>query len=299
MNEDIISITSLKEIALFEALSLSPVEALSHSAPETLSLSARLDKDWLSLLFVLKGSGTCLRGGEVLRLEERTVYTGVSGCFRQFKLVDGTTGYLVTINPNQLGAILENVTVAYKGLFSSSRSCVRLDAETAEEMNWLITKIIKRTKEKHRFEIIQKYVSLILLYLKAEIKDELLLVSMNRNGVLIKDFFALLEDGFMTARTVDYYADKLCVSPKYLTSVIKSESGYPTSYHIHKRIVFEAKRIVQASGASLKEIAYELGYEDVAAFSKLFKRVSGETFSSYKCSLKFGVISFLISTSSK
>ena len=91
----------------------------------------------------------------------------------------------------------------------------------------------------------------------------------------------------MKAKTVDYYADKLCVSPKHLTNVIKLESGYPTSYHINQRIVFEAKRIVRTSGASLKQIAYELGYEDTAAFSKLFKRVTGENFSTYKCNLKF------------
>jgi len=55
----------------------------------------------------------------------------------------------------------------------------------------------------------------------------------------------------------------------------------------NQRIVLEAKRMAKA-GACLKQIAYELGYEDVSAFSKLFKRVAGETFSNYRCNLKFG-----------
>jgi CheY-like chemotaxis protein/AraC-like DNA-binding protein len=117
-------------------------------------------------------------------------------------------------------------------------------------------------------------------------KDKLVMVSMNRKGMLIRDFFALLENAFTTAKTVDYYAGKLCVSPKHLSNVIKMESGHPTSYHINQRIVVEAKRMTQASGASLKQIAFDLGYEDVAAFSKLFKRVTGENFSTYKSHLR-------------
>ena len=113
---------------------------------------------------------------------------------------------------------------------------------------------------------------------------------MNRGEILTKDFFALLENEFTTARTVDYYAGKLCVTPKHLSSVIKKESGHNASYHISQRIVLEAKRMTQTTGACLKEIAYELGYEDIPTFSKLFKRISGETFSDYKCKLKVSYI---------
>lgn len=271
--DEIVTIESLEEIA-----ALQPV-----------STRRRKIEEHLSILFVLKGNGKCLQGGEVLVLEEKTVYTGILDCFQQFEIDEGTTGYLVAINPNKLATIFESVTIAYKRLFAVNQPCLHLDGESAEEMNWLITRILKkaRSKEKYKFDIIQRYVSLLLLDLRSKIEDGLRLVSMNRKGMLIKSFFALLEDSFMMARTVDYYADKLYVSPKHLTNVIKLESGYPTSYHINARIVLEAKRIAQASGASLKQIAYKLGYEDVAAFSKLFKRVTGQNFSAYKCNLKF------------
>lgn len=210
----------------------------------------------------------------------KTVYTGISHWFREFEIGEATTGYLLSIDLSRLG---ESITVSYKDLFAGT--CLHLDDDSAEEVNWLVARIVKKvsSKENYKMEIVQKYLELLLLQLKSEINEELTQVSMTRSGVLIKNFFTLLEDRFMTAKTVDYYAGKLCVSPKHLTNVIKLESGHPTSYHINQRIVVEAKRIVRASGASLKEIAYELGYEDVSAFSKLFKRVTGENFSSYKC----------------
>lgn len=251
----------------------------------------RIGGGWLSILFVQKGGGVCRRGNEVLLLEERTVYTGLADCFRQFELYEGTTGYLIAIDLDRLGSLLDSVTIAFKDIFVIHRPCLRLGAESVDEMDWLVSRILKkmRLEQRHRTEIVQKYVSLLLLHLSSEIKDEWVLVSMDRKRILIKDFFALLEDEFVTGKTVDYYADKLSVTAKHLTNVIKTESGYPTSYHINQRIVAEAKRIVQATGASLKQIAYELGYDDTAAFSKLFKRVSGENFSSYKHNLRLAV----------
>lgn len=272
---------------LDEIIRIQPLEEIA--CLQTMSTGKGTNNQRLSILFVVKGGGKCRKGGEVIMLQDKTVYTGIADCFQEFEIDEDAIGYLVRINPHKLETVVDPVTVAYKVLFAIHRPCLRLDTELAEEMDWLMTRILKkgRSKEKYSIEIVHKYVSLLLLHLRSGIEDDLVLVSMNRKGMLLKGFFALLEEAFMTARTVDYYAEKLCVSPKHLTNVIKLESGYPTSYHISQRVVLEAKRMVQASGASLKQIAYELGYEDVAAFSKLFKRVTGENFSAYKCHLKF------------
>ena len=267
------------------------VESLEEmAARQPMPAYTRSSRERLSILFIVKGNGTCVHQGQQLTLEDKTVYTGFANCFQQFDIGKGTIGYLLGFSPQKLATSFESVTVAYEELFAINRPCIRLDAESAEEMNWIVTRIVRgvRSGEKYSIEIVHKYVSILLLCLKAQLRDELVLVSMNRKGMLLKDFFSLLEDAFMTAKTVDYYADKLCVTPKHLTNVIKSESGHPTSYHINQRIVLEAKRMAKASGACLKQIAYELGYEDVSAFSKLFKRIAGETFSNYRCNLKFG-----------
>jgi AraC family transcriptional regulator, transcriptional activator of pobA len=250
----------------------------------------QVTNECLSILFIGKGNGRCLRHGEPLILQENTVYTGFANCFQQFELEEAAIGYLVSVNPRKLATSFESVTVVYEELFAGNRPGIRLDPESAGEIHWLVTRIIKgmHSKDKYTLEFVQKYVSLLLLCLKAQLRDELVLVSMSRKGILLKGFFSLLEEAYMTAKTVDYYAGKLCVTAKHLTTVIKLESGYPTSYHINQRIIQEAKRIANTTGSGLKQIAYQLGYEDVSAFSKLFKRVTGETFSSYRCNLKFG-----------
>ena len=144
--DEIVTIESLEEI-----VALQPVSTRRRTIGER-----------LSILFVLKGNGRCLQGGEVLVLEEKTVYTGILDCFQQFEIEEGATGYLVAIDPNKLGTIFESVTIAYQRLFAVNQPCLRLDGESAEEMNWLVTKILikARSKEKYKIDIVQKYVSL-------------------------------------------------------------------------------------------------------------------------------------------
>jgi AraC-like DNA-binding protein len=265
--------------SLAEMISIKSLSQINDSQ----SFYPRSTRETLSILFVFHGSGQCKCLEEEIYLREKTVYTRYSDCFTQFDIEDDVIGYLVTLNTTGLSKFYGERLHEYR------HDKFLLDNESAEEINWVINRIQKEiaADEKYCFELVQKYVSLLLLYLKSQQKSNSILVSFNRRGTLFTGFFSLLEDAFMKAKTVEYYAGKLCVTAKHLSSVIKMESGFPTSYHINQRIILEAKRKIETQGACLKEIAYDLGYEDVSAFSKLFKRVTGETFSDYKCKLKF------------
>ena len=102
-----------------------------------------------------------------------------------------------------------------------------------------------------------------------------------RPGLFMR-FRQLLEQYYMEWKSVSAYADQLCVTPNHLSVSIKRETGRPASDHIRQRIMQEAQRLAAAHDAPLKEIAYQLGFEDVAHFSKLFKRCHGVSFSSFK-----------------
>ena len=105
--------------------------------------------------------------------------------------------------------------------------------------------------------------------------------SPGRPGLFLR-FRQLLEQYYTQWKSVAAYADQLCVTPNHLSVSIRRETGRPASDHIRQRIMQEAQRLVAAHDAPLKEIAYQLGFEDVAHFSKLFKRCHGISFSSFK-----------------
>jgi len=88
-------------------------------------------------------------------------------------------------------------------------------------------------------------------------------------------FRKILEANFMTIKSPAVYAAQLNISGPYLNECVKDTTGHSVSYHIHQRIVLEAKRLLYHSNKSVKEIAIDLGYDDYPYFSRLFKKITG------------------------
>lgn len=88
---------------------------------------------------------------------------------------------------------------------------------------------------------------------------------------LLKDYF----DGTRVAEnglpTVKYVAEQLHLSPKYLGSILRLLTGQSTQQHIHDRLIEKAKEKLSTTSLSVSEIAYDLGFEHLQSFSKLFK----------------------------
>jgi AraC-like DNA-binding protein len=133
-----------------------------------------------------------------------------------------------------------------------------------------------------RSEILVGYFKILLIYLTRRSDTAPQPISRSANAELVNRFFSSVEKQFLTNKKVTDYASHLAVTPNYLNEIVKRISGFPASYHIQQRIVLEAKRHATYSGASMKEIAYHLGFEDIAHFSKYFKNVAGQSFSAFK-----------------
>jgi AraC-like DNA-binding protein len=71
--------------------------------------------------------------------------------------------------------------------------------------------------------------------------------------------------------TVQHMADLLHVSPKYLSSLLRLHTGQNTQHYLHEKLIERAKERLSTTELSVGEIAYELGFEHVQSFSRLFK----------------------------
>ncbi len=102
---------------------------------------------------------------------------------------------------------------------------------------------------------------------------------------LVRDFKRLVEAQFRQWHKVGQYADKLHVTPHYLNETFKSETGGAAKEFIQDRLVLEAKRLAYFTQKGAKEVAYELGFDDPAHFSKFFKNCAGSRYSDFRASL--------------
>lgn len=99
---------------------------------------------------------------------------------------------------------------------------------------------------------------------------------------IIRRYYVLVDQHFRKKKQVQDYADILCRSPKTLSNLFSSCNQPSPLRVIHERIEAEAKRLLLFTKKSAKEISDLLGFEDQAAFSRFFKKMTGESVSEYK-----------------
>ena len=104
----------------------------------------------------------------------------------------------------------------------------------------------------------------------------------SRSAQITYQFKELLSLNFKVLKSPTQYAKKLNYSLSHLNESVKSTTGLPISYWIHHQVILEAKRLLYYTNMGVKEIAFFLGYEDYAYFSRLFSKVVGEPPSAFR-----------------
>ena len=95
-------------------------------------------------------------------------------------------------------------------------------------------------------------------------------------------FKLLIENNFQTQKNVSAYAELLHISPSCLNEVAKKTTGITAGELIRNRVIDETKKLLFASGRSGKEIAFELGFDDPAYFSRFFRKYTGSTLKEFR-----------------
>lgn len=116
------------------------------------------------------------------------------------------------------------------------------------------------------------------VYSSTPIKEKVV----SRQGALADDFFRLMLQAYKTERNVAYYADQLCLSPKYLSTTIKKVTGYPISEWINRVVIAESKRLLKVTNHTVLQISEELNFPNPSFFGKFFKHYTGMTPLQYK-----------------
>ena len=104
----------------------------------------------------------------------------------------------------------------------------------------------------------------------------------NRAEEYFRQFTELLGEHYKHERSVGFYARQLCITPKYLTTLIKRISGKSVSGWIDNYVILEAKTLLKYSNMSVQEIAYYLNFPNQSFFGSYFKRNAGMSPSQYK-----------------
>jgi len=103
-----------------------------------------------------------------------------------------------------------------------------------------------------------------------------------RRGNYVRDFFKLIHTHYRQERSVTFYASKLFISPKYLSVIVKEQTGKSAGEWIDKLVILDAKNRLRYSGKNVQQIAYDLNFVNQSSFGKYFKHLTGMTPTQYQ-----------------
>lgn len=171
-----------------------------------------------------------------------------------------------------------------------NQSCQKLEKEDLFIFNKffsLIKYVIQSPNTTHKLEVIQGMISATCFALMDSLgeKSQQHVISIsqnNRQKIIFEQFMTLLNDHHQTERSVGFYADKLCVTPKYLSKLIKETSAKSAAEWIDQYVILEAQTLLKYSDMTIKEIADYLNFVSQSFFCKYFKHQTGITPGDYK-----------------
>lgn len=150
----------------------------------------------------------------------------------------------------------------------------------------LIQKIQNELQENidiHSQQIIVSIIELLLSYCQRFYGRQLITRSQTNKSIIsqieniLTQYFADNKINEQGLPTVKYLADKVHLSPSYLSDLLKKETGKNAQEHIHFYLIEEAKNLLLNSENNINEIAHNLGFEYPQYFNKLFKKKTGKT----------------------
>jgi AraC-like DNA-binding protein len=142
-----------------------------------------------------------------------------------------------------------------------------------KKLNFILESLIEEFQNEStaQYDMLQSYLKQFII-LSVRVKKEYSTIEENKETKLFKDFSTLVEFNFTKLHSVTDYAERLGLSPKSLTKHFQKIGNQTPSDIIKKRILLEAKRKLIYTDNSVKEIAFDLGFNDPAYFTRFFTK---------------------------
>lgn len=175
---------------------------------------------------------------------------------------------------------------AFRGFLKyKNRPNYHLNEEQYKQITTILAtlRLVVEIEHPKRIESIANLLDILFYALTDYRGDEQLNKEDKRNTHLFNSFYDLLIDNYHLQHEIEWYAQKLCLTPKYFSGVIRQITGKSAAKWINEVLILHAKRLLHTRrDMNVQQIAYELGFKENATFCRFFKDQTGLRPSEYR-----------------
>lgn len=181
-----------------------------------------------------------------------------------------------------------NTTLQLMQLFKfiQRKPCMQLNGTYAARYRETFNEMLKTaywSDNPLRNRMIQSYIYLLFccLYPVLAKEEESVSDESGQNRIYMQ-FMELLQENYREYRTVAYYAERMDITPKYLSKVIQTESGQTALRWIENYVLLESKALLRQNNFSISDVSKKLSFPDQGSFGKFFHRLTGMSPKEYR-----------------
>jgi AraC family transcriptional regulator, transcriptional activator of pobA len=149
------------------------------------------------------------------------------------------------------------------------------ELESMTEYYKMLQKTLKAKENPHRLEIVKHLTQAFFYgssYQYHKIPDN---KKKSKQALLVEKFLNQVQANYKEQRGLEFYAGKLCLTPKYLSKVIRENSGKPANQWIDDYVILESRALLKSTNMTIQQISDELHFPSQSFFGKYFKRHAG------------------------
>ncbi|MFZ2100402.1 MAG: helix-turn-helix domain-containing protein [Oricola sp.] len=223
------------------------------------------------VLLVHSGGGKAAMEGETSALSPMTMVNVPLGCVHGFTFTPGTIGWVVTIAAEMIDEALE----PSEGLRPVLARPAVLPA--TEPIRAIMEQIFGEYagRDFARAQVLRALTGVLLGHVARSLSQHGLAAESTADSGIFRRFETLIEEHFLDRWPVADYASALGVTPTHLSRVARAAVGQPATRVIEDRMIREARRNLVYTNLPVSRIAYTLGYNDPAYFSRVFSQATG------------------------
>ena len=190
--------------------------------------------------------------------------------------INGLDGYVISLSKRFIDKVnLPGWQHQYMKMYNNPITDIDQDMLNSLRIFYAILyRAAKNDNNPFRLQIIENLIS-VFYYGGISSFDSEVESNLKYKNHIVANFLELVQQHYREERLIQYYAGRLCITPKYLSKLVKEHTGRAATDWIEQHVILEARAMLQSTDLSIQQIATTLNFPNQSFFGKYFKRATG------------------------